>query len=102
MWGAFGVDVRSRPLYRSAPHRPVRKTEHPPAIVPGMPRFAANLSLMYGEHAFLDRFAAARRDGFDAVEFLFPYEHAAALLAGLLHEHGLKQVLFNASPGDWS
>ena len=37
-----------------------------------MPRFAANLSMMYGEHAFLDRFAAARADGFDAVEYLFP------------------------------
>jgi 2-dehydrotetronate isomerase len=67
-----------------------------------MPRFAANLSLMYGEHAFLDRFAAAGRDGFDAVEFLFPYEHPAELLAGLLEAHGLQQVLFNVSPGDWS
>ena len=58
--------------------------------------------LRYGEHAFLDRFAAARDDGFDAVEFLFPYEHAPAVLAGLLHAHGLQQVLFNASPGDWT
>jgi len=65
-----------------------------------MPRFAANLSLMYGEHAFLDRFAAAKRDGFTAVEFLFPYEHAPQVLAGLLKEHGLQQVLFNAPPGD--
>jgi 2-dehydrotetronate isomerase len=39
-----------------------------------MPRFAANLTMMYGEHAFLDRFEAAARDGFRAVEFLFPYE----------------------------
>lgn len=67
-----------------------------------MPRFAANLSLMYGEHLFLDRFAAARADGFDAVEFLFPYEHAPQLLADLLKAHGLQQVLFNASPGDWA
>lgn len=67
-----------------------------------MPRFAANLSLMYAEHPFLDRFAAARADGFDAVEFLFPYEHAPQLLADLLKAHGLKQVLFNASPGDWA
>lgn len=67
-----------------------------------MPRFAANLSLMYGEHAFLDRFAAARRDGFDAVEFLFPYEHAPTVLADLLKGHGLRQVLFNAPPGDWA
>jgi hydroxypyruvate isomerase len=67
-----------------------------------MPRFAANLGFLYGEHAFLDRFAAARRDGFEAVEYLFPYEHAPEVLAAQLREHGLRQVLFNASPGDWS
>ncbi|MBC7954298.1 MAG: hydroxypyruvate isomerase family protein [Cytophagales bacterium] len=67
-----------------------------------MPRFAANLSLMYGEHSFLDRFAAALTDGFDAVEFLFPYEHSPQLLANLLAAHGLRQVLFNVSPGDWA
>ena len=43
-----------------------------------MPRFAANLTMMYTEHAFLDRFAAAAKDGFKAVEFLFPYDFAAA------------------------
>ncbi|MBC7995434.1 MAG: hydroxypyruvate isomerase family protein [Rhizobacter sp.] len=67
-----------------------------------MPRFAANLSLMYAEHPFLDRFAAARADGFDAVEFLFPYEHAPELLGGLLKANGVQHVLFNASPGDWA
>lgn len=67
-----------------------------------MPRFAANLSFLYGQHAFLDRFAAARRDGFEAVEYLFPYEHPAPLLAEQLREHGLRQVLFNAHPGDWA
>lgn len=67
-----------------------------------MPRFAPNLSLMYGEHAFLDRFAAAQRDGFAAVEYLFPYEHAPQLLSGLLQAHGLQQVLINAPPGDWA
>ncbi|MEO8151740.1 MAG: 2-oxo-tetronate isomerase [Rhizobacter sp.] len=65
-----------------------------------MPRFAANLSLMYVEHAFLDRFEAAKRDGFAAVEYLFPYEHAPQLLADQLKAHGLKQVLINAPPGD--
>ncbi len=65
-----------------------------------MPRFAANLSLMYGEHAFLDRFAAAAADGFDAVEFLFPYEHAPADIAAALRRHGLTQALFNLPPGD--
>lgn len=67
-----------------------------------MPRFAANLSMLYAEHAFLDRFAAAARDGFKAVEYLFPYEYPAARLAGLLSDHGLQQVLFNAPPGDWA
>ena len=66
-----------------------------------MPRFAANLTMMYQEHKFLDRFAAAARDGFTAVEYLFPYEHPAATLAALLKEHGLCQVLFNSPPGDW-
>lgn len=67
-----------------------------------MPRFAANLSMLYNEHAFVDRFAAAAGDGFDAVEFLFPYEHPAADLAARLQAHGLQQVLFNAPPGDWA
>lgn len=66
-----------------------------------MPRFAANLSLMYTEHAFLDRFAAAARDGFDAVEYLFPYAHDASELAARLDDAGLAQVLFNTPPGNW-
>jgi hydroxypyruvate isomerase len=66
-----------------------------------MPRFAANLSMLYPEHAFLDRYAAAAEDGFQAVEFLFPYAHPASELAGRLADHGLQQVLFNAPPGDW-
>jgi hydroxypyruvate isomerase len=67
-----------------------------------MPRFAANLSMLYNEHAFLDRFEAAARDGFDAVEFLFPYEWPAHTIASLLARHGLQQVLFNAVPGDFA
>jgi hydroxypyruvate isomerase len=66
-----------------------------------MPRFAANLSMLYNEHAFLDRFAAAAADGFRAVEYLFPYAWPAAELAQRLADHGLQQVLFNAPPGDW-
>ncbi|MEU6764111.1 2-oxo-tetronate isomerase [Streptomyces sp. NPDC046853] len=66
-----------------------------------MPRFAANLSMMYTEHDFPDRFAAASADGFDAVEYLFPYAHEAAGLRRRLDDHGLRQVLFNAPPGDW-
>lgn len=66
-----------------------------------MPRFAANLSMMYTEFDFPDRFAAAAEDGFEAVEFLFPYEWPAPLLASKLEAAGLHQVLFNAPPGDW-
>ena len=66
-----------------------------------MPRFAANLSMLYTELDFLDRFAAAAQDGFEAVEFLFPYAFEPQLLAQRLQAHGLHQVLFNAPPGDW-
>ena len=66
-----------------------------------MPQFAANLSMMYVEHAFVDRFAAAAADGFRAVEYLFPYAHSAAELAQRLADHGLRQVLFNAPPGQF-
>jgi len=55
-----------------------------------MPRFAANLSMLYNEHDFLDRFEAAAGDGFKAVEFLFPYPFAAAELARRLNDHGLQ------------
>ena len=66
-----------------------------------MPRFAANLSLLYGELPFMARFAAAAADGFSAVEYLFPYAWPHAELAARLAAHGLQQVLFNAPPGDW-
>jgi hydroxypyruvate isomerase len=66
-----------------------------------MPRFAANLTMMYTELGFMDRFRAAARDGFTTVEYLFPYEYPAPALAAELREHGLRQVLFNAPPGDW-
>lgn len=67
-----------------------------------MPRLAANLSMMYTEHPFLDRFEAAARDGFAGVEFLFPYEYPAADLKTRLEAQGLTQALFNAPPGDWA
>jgi hydroxypyruvate isomerase len=66
-----------------------------------MPRFAANLSFLYGDRPFLDRFAAAAADGFKAVEYLFPYGYPAAELRARLDGRGLKQVLFNAPPGDF-
>ena len=67
-----------------------------------MPRFAANLTMMFNELPFLDRFAAAASAGFKAVEFLFPYEHTAADIQARLTDSGLEQVLFNMPPGDWA
>ena len=66
-----------------------------------MPQFAANLSMLYPEFAFLDRFEAAAQDGFKAVEYLFPYAFEAGEIAARLKANGLQQVLFNAPPGDW-
>jgi len=66
-----------------------------------MPRFAANLSMLYNDVDFPARFACAARDGFRAVEYLFPYDYAPEQLAELLRTHALQQVLFNAPPGDW-
>lgn len=66
-----------------------------------MPRFAANLSMMFNEWDFLDRFAAAADAGFTAVEFLFPYAHAPDVIAGQLERTGLTQALFNLPPGNW-
>ncbi|WP_119292312.1 2-oxo-tetronate isomerase [Azohydromonas sediminis] len=66
-----------------------------------MPRFAANLSMMYGEHEFLDRFGAAAADGFTGVEFLFPYAWPPAEIAARLRANGLTQALFNMPPGDF-
>lgn len=67
-----------------------------------MTRFAANLTMMFTEHAFLDRFEAAAKAGFDAVEYLFPYDHPPEALAEQLRAHHLDQVLFNLPPGDWA
>ncbi|WP_428416531.1 2-oxo-tetronate isomerase [Methylibium sp.] len=65
-----------------------------------MPRFAANLTLLYTELPFLDRATAAARDGFEAVECQFPYEHPAAEFGARLADSGLPLVLMNAPPGD--
>lgn len=66
-----------------------------------MPRFAANLSMMFNEVPFLDRFKAASDAGFDAVEFLFPYDFPADDVGERLHRYGLTQALFNLPPGNW-
>lgn len=66
-----------------------------------MPKFAANLTMLYHEHGFLERFAAARADGFQAVEFLFPYAFSRERLADALARAGLKLVLHNLPAGNW-
>ncbi|RYF78385.1 MAG: hydroxypyruvate isomerase family protein [Comamonadaceae bacterium] len=67
-----------------------------------MPQFAANLSMLYPELDFLDRFDAAAKDGFQAVEYLLPYEFSTNEIVARLKHNGLQQVLFNAPPGDWA
>jgi hydroxypyruvate isomerase len=67
-----------------------------------MPAFAANLSFLFTEWGFLDRFQAAADAGFQAVEYLFPYEHAPDVLGRKLEDAGLTQALFNLPPGDWA
>ena len=67
-----------------------------------MPRFAANLTMLFNEVPFLDRFQAAAEAGFEGVEYLFPYDFEAEELAHRLQRHGLKQVLHNLPAGDWA
>src|SRR5262245_34243722 len=67
-----------------------------------MPRFAANLTMMFNEVPFLERFGAARRAGFRAVEFLFPYDFPAAAIKAELERHELTLALFNMPAGDCS
>jgi len=66
-----------------------------------MPRFAANLSMMFNDVSFLERFDAAAKAGFTAVEFLFPYDHPAQEVGERLKRNGLTQALFNLPPGNW-
>ena len=67
-----------------------------------MPKLAANLSMLFGEVDFLERFGRAAAFGFKGVEYLFPYDYPAEQLAQKLREHGLTQVLFNLPAGDWN
>jgi 2-dehydrotetronate isomerase len=67
-----------------------------------MPKFAANLSFIFQEIGFLDRFAAAAECGFKAVEYLGAYDHPPETVAALLEKNGLAQALFNMPPGDWA
>lgn len=65
-------------------------------------RLAANLSLLYAERPFLERFRAAAACGFTAVECQFPYDHPPAAIAAELRRHGLRLVLHNLPAGDWT
>lgn len=67
-----------------------------------MPKFAANLTMMFNEWDFLDRFKAAADKGFEAVEFLFPYGHPPEAIGQALADNHLTQALFNMPPGDWA
>ncbi|WP_341990874.1 2-oxo-tetronate isomerase [Azorhizobium sp. AG788] len=67
-----------------------------------MPKFAANLTMLWNEHEFLDRFAKAADAGFKGVEYLFPYDYPKEELAERLHKHGLTQVLHNLPAGKWA
>jgi len=67
-----------------------------------MPKFAANLTLMYNEYDFFDRFSAAAKDGFKGVEFLFPYSFLPGEIRAYLSDNGLIQAMFNCPPGDWA
>jgi hydroxypyruvate isomerase len=67
-----------------------------------MPRFAANLTMMFNEVPFPERFQRAAESGFSGVEFLFPYDHTPDEVAGWLKAAGLENALFNMPPGDWA
>ena len=67
-----------------------------------MPKFAANLSFIFQEVEFLDRFAAAAECGFKAVEYLSPFDHPPEVIAEQLTRYELEQALFNMPPGDWA
>ena len=67
-----------------------------------MLKFAANLSMMFNEFPFLDRFSAAADAGFQGVEYLFPFEFPVEAIEERLRKHHLENVLFNLAPGNWS
>src|SRR5712672_1900924 len=80
---------------------PASRNSHQETRGHSMPRFAANLTMMFNEVPFLDRFDAAAKAGFTSVEFLFPYNHPAEVVGERLRRNGLTQALFNLPPGNW-
>jgi hydroxypyruvate isomerase len=67
-----------------------------------MPKFSANISMLYTEHPFMERFAAAAADGFQGVEYVGAYDQDKDILRQTLNEHGLTQALFNLPAGNWA
>ncbi len=67
-----------------------------------MPKLAANLTMLFTDVPFLDRFAAAKQAGFKFVEFLFPYDYPAEKVKEMLDKNGLQVVLFNLPSGNWA
>ena len=70
--------------------------------VVAMPKFAANLSFLFADAPFPERFRRAAAAGFAGVEYLFPYDYPASDVAGWLRANDLEQVLFNLPAGDWA
>src|SRR6202171_1388528 len=90
---------RSKAAISLRPGDTVRRTMRGHSI---MPKFAANLTMLFGELPFLERFAAAKAAGFSGVEYLFPYDFEKAVLREHLQQHGLTQVLHNLPAGNWA
>jgi hydroxypyruvate isomerase len=67
-----------------------------------MPKFSINVTMLFTEIGFEERFAASKEAGFQFVEYMFPYDYDAAALAGQLKDNGLEQVLFNLPAGNWA
>jgi hydroxypyruvate isomerase len=67
-----------------------------------MPKFSANISMLFGEHDFLDRFDAAAQAGFAGIEYISSYDHPPEVVAARLKKNRLTQALFNLPPGDWA
>jgi hydroxypyruvate isomerase len=99
---AYGIHMRICDTKRKFPQFSNPQSNHRKRIGPAVPKFAANLTLLFNEVPFIERFGAAAEAGFKAVEFLFPYEHEAEEIAARLKQHGLENVLFNMPPGDFA
>jgi len=67
-----------------------------------MPKFAANITMLFTEHPFIERIAVAKKSGFKAIECLFPYEYDAKHIANALSQNHMTQVLFNLPAGNWT